>query len=131
VAPLLPGDARVVKDDAVHRSIIATSNLVFWGDPSEQQAPGRRRREAADQVDAEGDHRGAQKYPADSHVPVLIYPNPLNPKRYVVLNSGFTFQDQAPMSNSRHVPMLPDWASWTCRRRRSRGRLLRGKWELK
>jgi len=41
---------------------------------------------------------------------VLIYPNPLNPKRYVVLNSGFTFQDQAPASNSRHVPMLPDWA---------------------
>ncbi len=53
---------------------------------------------------------GSKTYDAAGHVPVLIYPNPLNPKRYVVLNSGFTFQDQAPMSNSRHVPMLPDWA---------------------
>ena len=27
-----------------------------------------------------------------------------------MLNSSFTFQDQAPASNSRHVPLLPDWA---------------------
>ena len=36
---------------------------------------------------------GAQNVSRDHHVPVLIYPNPLNPKRYVVLNSGFTFRE--------------------------------------
>ena len=49
-------------------------------------------------------------YAADSHVPLLIYPNPLNPKRYVVLNSGFTFREYDYLNNARQVPKLPDWA---------------------
>ncbi|MGK0198783.1 MAG: hypothetical protein ACI91J_002061, partial [Yoonia sp.] len=43
-------------------------------------------------------------------VPVMIYPNPLNPDRYVVLNSGQTFMQFGAMSNSRQTPKLPDWA---------------------
>ena len=39
----------------------------------------------------------------------MIYPNPLNPKRYVVLNSGFTFSEFSGGSNSLQVPKLPDW----------------------
>ena len=42
--------------------------------------------------------------------PILIYPNPLNPERYVVLNSGFTFREHAYMSNALQIPKLPDWA---------------------
>ena len=30
-------------------------------------------------------------YPSADHAPVLIAPNPLNPRRYVVLNSGPSF----------------------------------------
>ena len=30
-------------------------------------------------------------YPAN-HAPILVFPNPLNPKRYVVINSGLTFR---------------------------------------
>ena len=41
---------------------------------------------------------------------MLIYPNPLNPKRYVVLNSGFTFREYDYLNNARQVPKLPDWA---------------------
>jgi hypothetical protein len=36
--------------------------------------------------------------------------NPLNPKRYVVLNSGFTFREYDQMNNARQVPKLPDFA---------------------
>jgi hypothetical protein len=36
---------------------------------------------------------GAQTFGAADHVPVLIYPNPLNSTRYVVINSGHTFGD--------------------------------------
>ena len=43
-------------------------------------------------------------------MPVLIFPNPLNPKRYVVLNSGFTFSRNGHMSNATQTPKLPDWA---------------------
>ena len=53
---------------------------------------------------------GTQSYDAGHHVPVLIYPNPLNPKRYVVLNSGFTFREYDYLNNARQVPKLPDFA---------------------
>ena len=53
---------------------------------------------------------GEQRYEASHHVPVLIYPNPLNPKRYVVLNSGFTFREYDYLNNARQVPKLPDFA---------------------
>ena len=53
---------------------------------------------------------GDKTYPADKHVALLIYPNPLNPKRYVVLNSGFTFREYDYLNNARQVPKLPDYA---------------------
>jgi hypothetical protein len=34
---------------------------------------------------------GAQKFPSADHALVLIYPNPLNPQKYVVINTGQTF----------------------------------------
>jgi hypothetical protein len=104
------GDARVIKDDAVTPDVIASSNLVFWGDPQSNKLLEGVVEKLPIRWTPKEIAVGAQKFPADGHVPVLVYPNPLNPKRYVVLNSGFTFQDQAPASNSRHVPMLPDWA---------------------
>ena len=53
---------------------------------------------------------GDRRFPPHHHASILIYPNPLNPKRYVVLNSGFTFREHADMSNALQIPMLPDWA---------------------
>ena len=45
---------------------------------------------------------------AGTHAPVLIYPNPLNPKKYVVINSGFTFREFDYLNNARQIPKLPD-----------------------
>jgi dienelactone hydrolase len=104
------GDARAVKDDAVTPELIASSNLVCWGDPQSNKLLEGIVEKLPIKWTPKEIKVGSKTYSGDSHVPVLIYPNPLNPKRYVVLNSGFTFQDQAPASNSRHVPMLPDWA---------------------
>ncbi len=50
---------------------------------------------------------GQEKFSAD-HAPVFVFPNPLNPRSYVVINSGFTFHDQA--NNAMQSPKLPDWA---------------------
>ena len=53
---------------------------------------------------------GANRYAADTHAPILIYPNPLNPKKYVVINSGFTFREFDYLNNARQTPKLPDYA---------------------
>lgn len=51
------------------------------------------------------------KYDPKTHVPVLIYPNPLNPSRYVVLNSGHTFKEaDLKGTNALLYPRLGDWA---------------------
>ena len=59
---------------------------------------------------AEGLVAGKDRYPAATHAPILIYPNPLNPKKYVVLNSGFTFREFDYLNNARQTPKLPDYA---------------------
>jgi hypothetical protein len=104
------GEARVIKDDSVGDADIASSNLVLWGDPSSNKILAKIADKLPVKWSATDITAGSQKYPADSHAAVLCYPNPLNPKKYVVLNSGFTFPDQTGMSNARHVSMLPDWA---------------------
>lgn len=104
------GDARVVNDVDVDEEMIQSANLILWGDPSSnavirQVLPQLPIRWTADQLTV-----GAQTFPAADHAPIMIYPNPLNPSRYVVLNSSFTFRDYAYLNNARQVPMLPDWA---------------------
>lgn len=51
------------------------------------------------------------EYDPKTHVPVLIYPNPLNPHSYVVLNSGHTFHAaDFQGTNALLYPRLGDWA---------------------
>ena len=81
------------------------------GRPVEQRGAGEDRRQAADEVDdGRRSSSATRRSPAGTHVPVLIYPNPLNPKKYVVLNSGFTFREYDYLNNARQVPKLPDYA---------------------
>ena len=53
---------------------------------------------------------GDLEFDATKVVPVLIYPNPLNPAKYVVINSGLTFREAHDKTNSQQNPKLPDWA---------------------
>ena len=53
---------------------------------------------------------GEKTYKSTENAPLLIYPNPLNPNKYVVINSGFTYREYAYLNNARQVPKLPDWA---------------------
>jgi hypothetical protein len=83
---------------------------VLWGDPSSNQLLARIMDKLPLRWDAQGVQLANATYPADHHVPVLIYPNPLNPKRYVVLNSGFTFREYDYLNNARQTAKLPDYA---------------------
>jgi hypothetical protein len=101
-----------VKDDVdVTSNDIAQNNLVLFGDPASNSL-------IADMLDGlplewtKDEVRFAgQKVAAAKHLPVLIYPNPLNPQRYVVLNSGHTFPTADYIkTNALLYPRLGDYA---------------------
>ncbi len=104
------GDARVKDDSAVTPADVAAHNLILWGDPSSNKVLGKIAGKLPVGWDAKSVRLGEETFDAAHHVPVLIYPNPLNPKRYVVLNSGFTYRDYDYLNNARQVPKLPDYA---------------------
>jgi dienelactone hydrolase len=100
-----------VKDDAeISDADIKNRNLILWGDPSSNKVLAKISSKLPIAWDAKEVRLGPKTYAADHHVPVLIYPNPLNPKRYIVLNSGFTFREYDYLNNARQVPKLPDFA---------------------
>lgn len=104
------GDARVKDDSAITDEDIAAHNLVLWGDPQSNKLLARIADKLPVKWTASGVLVGTQFFDAAHHAPVLVYPNPLNPKKYVVLNSGFTFREYDYLNNARQVPKLPDWA---------------------
>jgi dienelactone hydrolase len=104
------GEARVKSDADVSDTDMAANNLVLWGDPQSNRLLARMAAQLPIRWDAQGVHMPQGDYPADKYVPVLIYPNPLNPKRYIVINSGFTFREFDYTNNARQTPKLPDWA---------------------
>jgi dienelactone hydrolase len=81
-------------------------NLVLFGDFKNPKIAETARR-AGFTWDASGLKVLGKTYAGDRYSLALIYPDN---GRYVVLNSGFTWAENAGLSNSRHVPLLPDWA---------------------
>jgi pimeloyl-ACP methyl ester carboxylesterase len=107
------GEPRVKDDKDVTADDIASMNLVLWGNLDANSANSLITRIAGKlPIHLQGAEIVAdqRRFDAAHHVPILIYPNPLNPERYVVLNSGFTFREHAYFSNAYQVPKLPDWA---------------------
>jgi hypothetical protein len=104
------GEPRLKADTDVTDADIAAYNLVLWGDPESNKVLAKIADKLPIQWEKDKLVVGEKTYAPGEHVPILIYPNPLNPKKYVVLNSGFTFRDYDYLNNARQVPKLPDWA---------------------
>jgi hypothetical protein len=104
------GEPRVKDDAEISAEEIDSSNLVLWGDP----ASNKLLRQIANKLPIHWNESeinlGKKTFSSTHHVPVLIYPNPLNPRRYIVLNSGFTFREYDYLNNARQTPKLPDYA---------------------
>jgi dienelactone hydrolase len=101
-----------IKDDVdVTSEDIAGKHLILFGDPASnaliaQVLDGLPLKWTKDAVEFAGDGGAAAE-----HVPVLIYPNPLNPGRYVVINSGHTFHAaNFQGTNALLYPRLGDYA---------------------
>jgi dienelactone hydrolase len=104
------GEAQVREDSSISDEDIAGNNLILWGDPGSNKVLARIADKLPVKWTASEVIIGSVRYPANSHVPVLIYPNPLNPSKYVVLNSGFTYREYDYLNNARQISKLPDWA---------------------
>jgi len=104
------GEPRVKDDTAITAADIANANLVLWGDPSSNSVLAKILSQLPIRWTSEALVLGKLSVPAAHHAPVLIFPNPLNPRRYVVLNSTFTFREGSSQTNSQQTPKLPDWA---------------------
>ena len=104
------GEPRVKDDTAITLEDIGNSNLVLWGDPGSNKTLAKILPDLPLKWSAEKLEFNGRTYDAAHHLPVLIFPNPLNPRRYVVLNSSFTFRAGAAQSNAQQTPKLPDWA---------------------
>ena len=104
------GDAVMKDDSAVTEADIANSNLVLWGDPQSNSVLGRIAGKLPVAWSGESVVVGMRRFAGANHGVVMIYPNPLNPKKYVVVNSGITFREYAEPNNSLQVAYLPDYA---------------------
>lgn len=104
------GDARVMSDSEISDEDIAAHNLVLWGDPSSNAVLAKIADKLPISWDGDSIQVGAEKFSAADHAVAMIFPNPLNPERYVVLNSGFTYREYDYLNNARQTPKLPDWA---------------------
>ncbi len=109
-ARYLRGDLRIKNDVDVTDQDIEGNHLILFGDPGSNRLiarvlPGLPLKWSTTEVELSG------KYPSTDHVPVLINANPLNPLRYVVINSGHTFgAKEFAGTNALLYPHLGDFA---------------------
>jgi hypothetical protein len=105
------GDLPVKDDVDVSNEDIVTKHLILFGDPASnsliaQVLDGLPLRWTRQSITLAG-----KTYSSAEHVPVIIYPSPLNAGRYVVLNSGHTFPASAyTKTNALLYPRLGDYA---------------------
>lgn len=103
------GEVRVKADTEVTEEDMRKHNLILWGDPGSNSVLAKLSGKLPIGWDSEGVKVAGKSYHASDHAPAFIYPNPLAPSRYVVLNSGFTFREYDYLNNARQISRLPDW----------------------
>lgn len=107
------GEARVKRDVDVTDADLRTQHVVLWGDAASNRLIARvlsATNKPPVTWSGETLAIGTQRFGAAAHVPLLVYPNPLSPSKYVVFNSGPTFREGHDRTNSLQNPKLPDWA---------------------
>ncbi len=105
------GELPITNEYGITPNEIMERHLILFGDPSSNFLlanilPKLPLKWTKDEIEFAG-----KKYKASEHVPVMIFPNPLNPAKYVVLNTGHTWpsEDYA-KTNAMLYPRLGDYA---------------------
>jgi len=110
----LRGEPRVKDDRAVSASDIANHNLILFGDPWSNSVIAKVIAKLPIQWTKDRITLGGRTVDASAHAPVLVYPNPLNPSRYVVINGSHSFSDDDWRgTNANLYPHIGDYALMT------------------
>ena len=105
------GDVQVIRDTELTPEIIQSSNLILFGDPASNRVIRDVLPELPVEWTADKLTVGGKEWSTADHGLCMIYPNPLNRRRYVVINSGHTFHEKDfRSSNAWLVPRLGDIA---------------------
>lgn len=105
----LKGAAEVTADDMIRHT------LVLWGDAKSNPLIAKALAAVSTKKlplvwDEKVLKLGSVEVNPTTHVPVLVRPNPLEPRGTIILNSGLTFREAHDRTNSLQNPKLPDWA---------------------
>ncbi len=107
----LRGRVPIVDDTNLTDEQIANHNLILFGDPGSNAVLGRIIERLPLTWNPDAIVVNGQTYNPATHGVAVIFPNPLNPKRYVVVNSGHTMHERDfRASNSWLFPRLGDIA---------------------
>ena len=100
---------RVKDDKDVSAADFANYNVVLFGDPGSNIWMSKVIGKLPLTWTKETLTMGGKSFAAKDHFPALIYPSPLGQGRYVVLNSGMTF-DEREIRGEYAMPRLGDYA---------------------
>ncbi len=107
----LRAELPVINDTQVTEELLETHNIVVFGDPGSNSLLARVIDRLPLAWTREAIEFRGERYSTTDHVVPLVYPNPLNPHRYLVVNSGHTFHAaEFTASNANLYPKLGDAA---------------------
>jgi poly(3-hydroxybutyrate) depolymerase len=100
---------RIKDDKDVTDDDFTKYNVALFGDPGSNRWIPKVLRKLPIRWTRESVSLAEHSFPAAENIPVLIYPNPLNPSRYVVFNSGLTIEERE-YNSDYSMPQLGDFA---------------------
>ena len=103
------GHPFVKNDIDVTEADFAKYHVVLFGDPGSNRWIAKLNGKLPFTWTAKAVALGGKTYPSSEHYPALIYPNPLHPTKYVVLNTGLTIEDRG-YNGDYGTPLWGDYA---------------------
>lgn len=100
---------RIVDDKDLTTADISKYHVILFGDPGSNRWIAKVNGKLPVRWTHETITFNGKQYAATEDFPAMIYPNPLNPNRYVVLNTGMTFEERG-YRGDYGMPMLGDYA---------------------
>jgi hypothetical protein len=103
------GHAFVKDDKDVTGEDLAKYHVVLFGDPGSNSLIAKVVGKLPLKWSKQTVTMAGQNYPAQANFPAMIYPNPLNPLKYVVLNTGLTIAEKE-YNGDYGMPLWGDYA---------------------
>jgi len=109
-AKYLRGHVRVKDDKEVTEADLKRYHVVLFGDPGSNRLIARLNGKLPLRWTRQTITLGDRTFPSAESLPLMIYPNPLDPAHYVILNSGLTVQDREYPASDYLTPLYGDFA---------------------